>query len=197
MTGLFRHLRTFIFRGLLAVIPLGLCYFVLRFLYLAVDRKVAGPIEKLFRVRIPGLGILLVFLILYLLGLAASNWLGKRAFAALGRILERIPLIKSIYHLGRQFGTALSLPEKHVFKRAVLVEHFKPGVFSVAFVTGEIRDKATGETMLKLFIPTAPNPTTGFMVLVKPGQVRDLDWTIEEAMNAVISGGIIGPPEIG
>lgn len=196
MTGLFRHLRTFIFRGLLAVIPLGLCYFVLRFLYLAVDRRVAGPLEKLFRVRIPGLGILLVLLILYLLGLAASNWLGKRAFAAIGRILERIPLIKSIYHLGRQFGTALSLPEKHVFKRAVLVEHFKPGVRSIAFVTGEVRDKATGETLLKLFIPTAPNPTTGFVVLVRPGDVRDLSWTVQEAMNVVISGGIIGPADI-
>jgi uncharacterized membrane protein len=197
MNRLFKHLRTFVFRGLLAVIPLGLCYFVIRFLYLAVDRKVARPIERIVKSEIPGLGILLVLIILYLLGLAASNWAGKSVFSAIGRIIGRIPLLKNIYHLGKQFGTALSLPEKHVFKRAVLVEHFKPGVLSIAFVTGEILDKASGRTLLKLFIPTAPNPTTGFMVLVAPNQVRDLPWTIEQAMNVVISGGIIGPPEIG
>jgi uncharacterized membrane protein len=197
MNRLFKHLRTFVFRGLLAVIPLGLCYFVIRFLYLAVDRKVARPIERIVKSEIPGLGILLVLIILYLLGLAASNWAGKSVFSAIGRIIGRIPLLKNIYHLGKQFGTALSLPEKHVFKRAVLVEHFKPGVLSIAFVTGEILDKTSGRTLLKLFIPTAPNPTTGFMVFVAPDQVRDLPWTIEQAMNAVISGGIIGPPEIG
>jgi uncharacterized membrane protein len=197
MNRLFKHLRTFIFRGLLAVIPLGLCYFVMRFLYLAVDRRVARPIERIVKSEIPGLGIFLVLIILYLLGLAASNWAGKSVFSAIGRIIERIPLLKNIYHLGRQFGTALSLPEKHVFKRAVVVEHFKPGVLSIAFVTGEILDKSSGQTLLKLFIPTAPNPTAGFIAFVPPAQVRDLPWTIEQAMNVIISGGIVGPPEIG
>lgn len=196
MTKILKHLRTFIFRGLLAVIPLVLSYYVIRFLYLAVDRKVAGPLEKILKFEIPGLGIILLLLILYLLGLAASNWAGKQVFSVIERIMERIPLIKNIYHLGKQFGTALSLPEKHLFKRAVMVEHFKPGVFSIAFVTGEILDKASGEMLLKLFIPTAPNPTTGFMIIVRAGQVRNLNWTVQEAMNVVISGGIIGPPEI-
>jgi len=78
-----------------------------------------------------------------------------------------------------------------------VVEHFKPGVLSIAFVTGEILDKSSGQTLLKLFIPTAPNPTAGFIAFVPPAQVRDLPWTIEQAMNVIISGGIVGPPEIG
>jgi uncharacterized membrane protein len=193
MKGVFKHVRMFVFRGLLAIVPLALCYLVVRFLYLTIDRKVAGPIERIAGVPIPGLGILLVLLALYLLGLAASNWLGKRVFGVIERIMERIPVVKTIYHVGRQFGTALSLPEKQAFKRAVLVEHFKPGVRSIAFVTGEAVDAATGEKLYRLFIPTAPNPTTGFMVIVPQVRVQDLSWTVQEAMNAVISGGIIGP----
>ena len=92
--------------------------------------------------------------------------------------------------------TALSLPDKQAFKRAVLVEHFKPGVHSVGFVTGEVVDRATGRRLLKLFIPTAPNPTTGFVVMVAPDKVQELSWTVPEAMNVVISGGIIGPDEL-
>lgn len=193
MKAVFKHIRTFIFRGLLAIVPLVLCYFVIRFLYLAVDQKVANLIEKVVGFRIPGLGIILVLVILYLLGLAASNWAGKQVFGVIERVMERIPVIKTIYHLGKQFGTALSLPEKHVFKRAVLVEHFKPGVWSIAFVTGEVTDGKSGDRLLRLFIPTAPNPTTGFMIMLTPDKVRDLPWTVQEAMNAVISGGIIGP----
>ncbi len=193
MKAVFKHIRTFIFRGLLAVVPLVLSFFVVRFLYLAVDQKVANLIEKVVGFRIPGLGIVLVLLILYLLGLAASNWAGKQVFGFIGRMVERIPIIKTIYHVGKQFSTALSLPEKQAFKRAVLVEHFKPGVLSVAFVTGEVTDAKSGERLLKLFLPTAPNPTTGFVIMVAPDKVRDLSWTVQEAMNVVISGGIIGP----
>jgi len=193
MKSLFKHIRTYIFRGLLAVVPLVLSFFVIRFLYLAVDQKVANLIEKVVGFRIPGLGIVLVLLILYLLGLGASHWAGKQVFGLIGRMMERIPIIKTIYHVGKQFSTALSLPEKQAFKRAVLVEHFKPGVHSVAFVTGETTDAKNGERLIKLFIPTAPNPTTGFVVMVAPDKVRDLSWTVPEAMNVVISGGIIGP----
>jgi uncharacterized membrane protein len=194
MKAVLKHVRTFIFRGLLAVVPLVLCLFVIRFLYLAVDQKAANLIEKVVGFRIPGLGM--VLLILYLLGLAVSNWAGKQVFRVIERVMERIPILKTVYHLGKQFGTALSLPEKNAFKRAVLVEHFKPGVHSIAFVTGEVVDGKSGERLLRLFIPTAPNPTTGFMVMVASDKVRDLPWTVQEAMNAVISGGIIGPGTI-
>jgi uncharacterized membrane protein len=197
MSGFFKHLRTYIFRGFLAVIPLGLSYLLIRFLYIAVDTRVAGIIEKVIGLNIPGLGILLVLVLLYLLGLVASNWMGKRVFALIERVTTRIPLIKSIYTLGKKLADAFSLPGKQGLKRAVMVEHFRPGVWSIGFVTGSISDREKKEEkMVRIFIPTAPNPTTGFVIVVKESQVRDLDWSVSEAMNSIISGGIVGPEEI-
>ena len=196
MNKVFRHLRTFIFRGLLAVIPLVLVYFVVRFLYLTVDQRVAGLVEKRVGFAIPGLGVVIVLVILYLLGLAASNWAGKQFFNIIDRVSGRIPLVKTIYNLGKQLGKALGLPEKQAFRRVVMVEFFRPGLWSVGFVTGSVADKATGEKSLKVFIPTAPNPTAGFMVVVREEAVRPLDWTVQEAMNAILSGGVAGPDSI-
>ncbi|MHB8094219.1 MAG: DUF502 domain-containing protein [Candidatus Aminicenantales bacterium] len=196
MNRLFKHLKTRVFRGLLAVVPLYLCFLVVRFLYVSLDRNVSGWIEKIIGRRIPGLGILLVLVILYLLGIVAGNWIGKKIFGFIERVMKRIPLIKSVYQLGIQLGLAFSKPEKQAFKRTVLIEHFRPGLWSIAFVTGELRDPKSGATLLRLFIPTVPNPITGFLVFASEDKVRELPWTIQEAMNAVISGGIITPPEI-
>jgi uncharacterized membrane protein len=78
-----------------------------------------------------------------------------------------------------------------------MIEQFRPGLWSIGFVTGAMVDRGSpGENLVKVFIPTAPNPTTGFMVIVKESQLRDLDWTVSEAMNSIISGGIVGPEEI-
>jgi uncharacterized membrane protein len=122
-------------RGLLAVIPIGLSYLVIRFFYLTIDARITRLIDRRLGFRIPGLGILLVLLVLYLLGLAASNWAGRKAFGLVDLITARIPLIKTVYTLGKQLADALSLPEKGAFKRVVMVEHFRPGVWSVGFVT--------------------------------------------------------------
>ena len=196
MNRLFKRIRTVVFRGLLALLPLWLCFVVLRFLYLAVDQKVAPYLQRWLGVEIPGLGFLLVLLVLFLLGLLAGNWAGRRFFALIEKISAHIPLIKTIYQLGRQLGRAFDRPENQGLKRVVLVEQFRPGVWSIGFVTGTIRDRQSGETLLKLFIPTAPNPTAGFMVVVREGQVRDVSWSVAEAMDIVLSGGIVGPDEL-
>ena len=196
MTGVFRHLKTFVFRGFLALLPLALSYLVLRFLYLAVDQRVARLLEKWIGVNIPGLGLLLVLVILYLLGLAASNFVGRRFFAALDALSGRIPLVKSIYHLGKQLVNAFKTPGGGQLKRVVLVEQFRPGVWSVGFVTGQMTDARTGERLVRLFMPQGPNPTSGFMIVVREAEVRPLDWSVPEAMNTVISGGITGPDQI-
>jgi uncharacterized membrane protein len=196
MRGFFKHLRTHVFRGLLAVIPIGLCYLVIRFFYLTVDARITKLIDRWLGFRIPGLGILLVLVSLYLLGLAASNWAGRKAFGLVDLVTTRIPLIKTVYILGKQLADALSLPERGAFKRVVMVEHFRPGVWSVGFVTATLKDHETGEDMVRVFIPTAPNPTSGFVVMLKASQVREVDWSVPEAMNSIISGGMAGPQAI-
>lgn len=196
MKAVFKHLKTFILRGFLAIIPLALSFIVLRFFYLAVDQRVAHIIEKWIGFNIPGLGFVLVLVILYLLGLAASNWAGRGFLSMVERISMRIPLVKTIYPLGKQIGAAMAVPEKNAFKRVVLVEHFRPGVWSVGFVTGHLDDSKTGDRLIKLFVPQGPNPTSGFMLIVKESQVREIGWSVAEAMNAVISGGLSGPDKL-
>jgi uncharacterized membrane protein len=197
MKGFFKHVKTYIFRGLLAVIPIGLSYLVIRFFYLTVDARITKIIDHWLGFRIPGLGILLVLVGLYLLGLAASNWAGKKAFGLVDLVTARIPLIKTVYTLGKQLADALALPEKGAFKRVVMVEHFRPGVWSIGFVTATLSDRENkGEDMVRVFIPTAPNPTSGFVVMLKSSQVREVDWTVPEAMNSIISGGMVGPQVI-
>jgi uncharacterized membrane protein len=197
MKRIFRHLRIFIFRGILAVIPLGLTFFAIRLLYFTVDRRVAELVERRLGFEIPGLGIFLAIVLLYLIGVVASNWVGREFFRGLEMLSGRIPLIKTVYHVGRQLTDALSIPGKQGFKRVVLLESFRPGIWSVGFVTGVIEDGANrGENLLKIFIPTAPNPTAGFMILIKESEVRDLSWSVKDAMNMIISGGLVSPEVI-
>jgi uncharacterized membrane protein len=197
MKQFFRHLKTFIIRGFLASIPLALSFFAIKILYVNIDKSVMSLVEKIIGFTFPGIGILIILAILYVLGLVASNVLGKQIFRFVEGIANRIPLIKITYQVGKQLSTTLSLPEKQVFKRAVLVDYLKPGIWTIGFVTGTIIDRQNNnQKLLKVFVPTPPNPTSGTMVVVKESETRDPGWSIDEALKAVISGGIIGPTEI-
>ena len=198
MKAAWKHLKTYVFRGFLVAIPVVLSYLMVRFLYLSIDRRAAGLIARWLGRRIPGLGIFLVLVLLYLMGLVTSNWLGKKALTLVDRVTWRIPLIKTVYQLGKQVAEALSLPDKKVFQRVVMLQQFREGIWSVGFVAGTISDPEVPEgKRLKVFVPTAPNPITGFMLIVRESEVRDLDWTISEAMNTIVSGGIISPKRLG
>jgi len=197
MKQYFRHLKTYIIRGFLASIPLALSFFAIKILYVNIDKSVMRMVERIIGFTFPGIGILIILAILYILGLVASNVLGKQIFRFVEGIANRIPLIKITYQVGKQLSTTLSLPEKQVFKRAVLVDYLKPGIWTIGFVTGAIIDRQNNsQKLLKVFVPTPPNPTSGTMVVVKESETRDPGWSINEALKAVISGGIIGPTEI-
>jgi uncharacterized membrane protein len=197
MKNLVAHIKKYILRGLLAVVPLFLTYLAVKLLYTTIDQRAVAIVGRFFGFKFPGLGILLVLVALYVLGLLASNVVGRKLFGLLGRITNHIPLIKTTYKVGQQLGATLSLPEKQVFKKAVLVEYLKPGMWTIGFVTGEVWDrKNNDERLFKVYIPTPPNPTSGTMVVVKKTQTRDPGWTIDEALRAVLSGGIIGPEEL-
>ena len=197
MKKVINHLKRYIIRGLLAIIPLFLTYFAVKILYEGIDQRAVRIIDRVTGFSFPGLGILLVLLSLYILGLVASNVIGRQAFAFLEKITKNIPLIKTTYKIGQQIGNTLSLPDRQVFKRAVLVEYLKPGIWTIGFLTGTIVDrKDETEKLLKVFVPTPPNPASGTMVVVKESQTRDPGWSIDEALSAVLSGGIIGPEEL-
>jgi len=196
MKHIYRHLQSYIFKGLLALIPIALAVFTVNILYVFIDRQIMELVDAYTGFHIPGLGLLIFIAVLYCTGVIASNVAGRRLFGLLENITGRIPLINTAYQVGKQLSGTLALPEKNIFKKAVLVDYFKPGAWVIGFVTGEIFDQKTGRQLLKIFIPTVPNPTSGFMVIIGSDMVQETAWTVEEAMKMVISAGIIGPESI-
>jgi uncharacterized membrane protein len=188
--------QSYIIKGLLALIPIGLTVIIINILYVFIDKQVVELIERYTGYHIPGLGLVVFIFFLYCTGITASNVIGKRMFGLLDTVTGRIPLIKTAYQVGKQLSSTLSLPEKNIFKKAIFIDYFKPGVWVIGFVTGQIKNDETGEDFLKIFIPTVPNPTSGFLVIVRASQVRETHWTVEEAIKMVLSAGIIGPTSI-
>jgi uncharacterized membrane protein len=198
MKRILQHFKKYIIRGLLAIIPLALTFLAVQLLYNMIDQRAVRILDQVIGFSFPGLGLILVFASLYILGIIASNVAGRQAFHLIEKITGYIPLIRTTYQVGKQLGNTLSLPEGQVFRKAVLVDYLKPGIWTIGFVTGEIIDKKNNnEKLLKVFVPTPPNPMSGTMVVVSESQTRDPGWTIEEAIRSVLSGGIIGPDEIG
>lgn len=188
----------FIFRGLLAIIPLLFSFIALKLLYELIDKRVIHFLEQFMPIRqIPGLGILLLLICLYFIGLIVSNVMGRQIFLFLENITKRIPIIKAIYQVGQQLTEGLNAADgKKGFQKALLIDCNNSGVYTVAFVTGVLPDEHGKQDLYRMFVPTCPNPTTGFIFLVKKEQTVDPGWTVEEAMKMVISAGIISPPTI-
>ncbi len=197
MGKMIKHIRMFIFRGLLASIPFALSIFAVHFFYSSIDQRVLDLIDEQVGIRFPGLGILLLLVVLYVLGFITSNVIGKRILGWVEQLTARIPLVKTTYQIGKQVSETFSLPERQVFQKAILVECVKPGIWTVGFVTGKVVDQVNGgEIFLKVYVPTPPNPASGNVLLVREQDTRNPGWTIEEALKMVISAGVIGPKEL-
>ena len=198
MRKLLVHLGRYILRGLLAVIPLFLCFIAIWFLRKFIDKQILEHLPKFIdQHQIPGLGILLLLMSLYLIGLIFSNVLGRQILKFIHNVAERIPIINFIYGVGKQISDTLSVtdPQKQAFKKAVLVNTFNGNGWMLGFVTGSIKDQ-NGEELLRVFVPSSPHPLTGIVFIVKPSQTLDCGWTVEEALKMVVSIGIISPDEI-
>ena len=196
MNRIIHHIRRHVLRGAIAIIPLALSALAVYFLYILIDRRVTTVIARMIHRNIPGLGILLLVIMLYILGLLATALTGREFLRLIEKALDRIPLIRTTYQVGKQISSALSPTHRQVFTRAVMVEFLRPGMWTIGFVTGILEPTTGGERILKVFIPSPPNPTTGQMILVRESDVRDTGWTVDEAMRTMISAGIIGPSHI-
>ena len=162
-------IRKYIFRGLIAIIPIALCTLAIQLLYVLIDKKIMEFLGKFFEIRhIPGSGILLVLISLFLIGLLVSNIIGRQFLKFIEGISQRIPLIKVIYGVGKQLSQSLSVAdeEKQAFKKAVLVKIDNSGLMVPAFVMGSMINRKTDEEFLFVLVPTAPTPASG--ILPKP-----------------------------
>lgn len=139
--------------------------------------------------------ILLLLFLIYLLGVIVKFVAGRRLLALGETILMKIPLVRTIYSAAKQVTTALTVQDNTSFKSVVLVEFPRIGCYSIGFLTGTILD-VKGDKLIKVFVPTTPNPTTGFFMLLPSDQARRLDMNIEDAFKMIISGGIVSPENL-
>jgi uncharacterized membrane protein len=191
------RLRRYWVAGILVLAPTALTLWVVWKLFSFFD-DILGRELRARGVSVVGLGFVLLNLLLLLLGFIAANFLGKRMFTIWDRLMNRVPLINKIYATLRQIAELLLGPSRvGAFGRVAIVEFPSPGTWGVGFVTsttaGEA-NKKTGRKLCSLFIPSAVNPTTGFLLVVPEEKVTYLDMTPEQAMKMIVSAGALVPP---
>jgi len=189
----FAFLRSRFVTGILVALPLVVTIFFGRFLFDLVDRW-ADPISRyVFERRIPGLGAALFVLLIFVLGILAHNVIGRRVLNIGDRLFARIPVLRAIYVGAREVTRAFASDRTKSFRRVVLIPFPYEGVWGVAFVTGEFEHKTPEgpRRMIAVFMPTTPNPTTGFFLVYPSASVQATDLSVEEALRMVISGGLV------
>lgn len=207
--GIGRRIRAYFLTGLLVVVPLGLTYFIIRFLFVTIDAILSDTVSsfilqqfgvKLGERQIPGIGIVTLILLIILTGMIARNYLGRKFVNFGDRLVARIPLINRVYAAMKQISQAFLSSKREVFKKAVMFEYPRKGVYSIGFYTQDTRgvvQDSLDEDVMSVFLPSTPNPTTGYLLFVPKSQVIELDFSIEEAMKLIISGGAIVPEKVG
>ncbi len=194
------RLRRWLVAGLLVWLPLIATVVVFKFLLDLMDQLLfliptqLRP-ENLLGFRIPGLGAILAIIVLVLTGILGANLLARlmRFYEVL---IERIPLVGSVYGAFKNFAEVVFSDSTTSFKKVLLIEHPRKGVYSVAFQTSESAEEVqsvTGETVVTVFLPTTPNPTSGFLLFVPRSQITELDMSVEQAFKMIVSLGVVLP----
>jgi uncharacterized membrane protein len=190
------RLRRWWVAGILVLLPTALTAWVVWTLFLFFDNILGARLREI-GVSVVGLGFVLLNLLLLLLGLITTQILGRRAFAVWDRLMHRVPLINKIYSTLRQIAQVLLGADKDAaFRRVALVEFGSPGTHMVGFVTSTAASEAgqkLGGRVCHVFVPSAVNPTTGFLLVVPEDKVRFLQMSPEEAMKLVVSAGSLVP----
>ena len=200
-----KNLRKYIVAGLLVWLPLAVTYLLLN----AAVNIMDGLLDRMLRilpaeyhpeailgVQIPGLGVVVTFLLLLVTGILAANFVGRAFVGGWESLLDRIPFVRSIYSAAKNFAEIVFSDSSNAFKNVLLVEYPRKGIYSLAFQTsndlGEVQGR-TGEEVIGCFVPTTPNPTSGFIIVVPRKDVQVLDMEVDEALKMIISLGVVVP----
>jgi uncharacterized membrane protein len=192
--------RNYFIAGLLTIFPIGVTLYVIGFILKFMGKYFSIPINILQRYNIPIAlihlgGILIASLIIIGVGIFTTNIFGKKLVNLWESLLMRIPLLGGIYTGVKQFSEAIFLRGKRSFSRAVLVEYPRKGLYAIGFVTSEFDSESLREKkMATVFLPTSPNPTSGYFVLVPRKDVTPLNLSVEEGLKLILSAGILTPP---
>ena len=195
-------LRKWLFAGLLVVLPLAITVWVLQWILGTLDQTLqilpaAWHPDRFFGFHIPGFGVLLAVGILLLVGAVTSNFIGRRLVTWGDSLLNRIPVVRSIYSGVKQVSDTLFSESGNAFRTAVLVQWPREGVWTIGFVTGspggDVPNHLTGD-YLSVYVPTTPNPTGGYFVMLPKSDCIELRMSVDEALSYVISMGVVVPP---
>lgn len=200
-----KNLRRYIVAGLLVWLPLAVTYLLLNaavgIMDALLDRilRVLPPEyhpDAVLGVELPGLGVIFTFLLLLITGVLAANFVGRAFVGGWESLLDRIPFVRSVYSAAKNFAEIVFSDSSNAFKNVLLVEYPRKGIFSLAFQTstdlGEVQGR-TGEEVVGCFVPTTPNPTSGFIIIVPRKDVQVLDMEVDEALKMIISLGVVIP----
>ena len=203
MLKLLTRLRNYLISGLLFWIPLILTIIVIKFFLEFVDGLIPQEYlpEAVFNLEtsIPGSGIILLLLIILITGILVTNILGRRLVALWERLLNRIPGFRNIYNILKKVSDTVLNTSSQSFKKAFLIQYPSKGIWVIAFQSGDYRGEAEsiiGEETINLFVPTTPNPTSGFFVLIPKKDAFELDISVEDAFKLVISAGVVTPNSV-
>ncbi|HUR89570.1 MAG TPA: DUF502 domain-containing protein [Ramlibacter sp.] len=194
-------LRKWLVAGLLAIVPIAVTVAVLRWIVNTLDATLqilpeAWQPDRLIGVHIPGFGVLLTLAILLIVGAIVSNFFGRKIVEWGDRLVTRIPVVRSIYSSVKQVSDTLFSPGGNAFRTAVLVQWPRPDVWTIAFVTGtpggDVTNYLVGD-YVSVYVPTTPNPTGGYFVMLRRSDCIELDMSVDEALKYVISMGVVAP----
>ena len=208
-TGDFRkNIRRKLVAGLLVVFPIFITFIVIKFLFSLIGGILSPVVKKAFILLgssppkstidefvVTSVAFVLTFIALYFIGVIATNFFGKLILGFFEAILHKTPIIKNIYTTSKRLIEIISLPGRQSFKRVVIVEYPRVGMKAFAFVTGNIKTK-DGTELTSIFIPTTPNPTSGFLIYIPEEDIIETGMNIEEGMKLIISGGILVPEQL-
>lgn len=198
---IWHHIYSRMLTGVVFVVPLILTIWVLQLLYNLLDGPLRSLLNTMLQLRWerlelpPGVGLVLTLLALYVTGILATNMLGRRFLEFWESILQRMPIVNSIYNAARQVVRALSGPQGKSFQRVVLVEFPSKGLWTIGFQVGTIQT-SDGREWVRVYVPTTPNPTSGYLQFLPKENVLFTSISIDEALKMVVSGGILAPERL-
>lgn len=190
------RLRRYFLVGLVVIAPVGVTVVVLRWIFERLDAILGGPIQAALGFRIPGLGFILLGLVVLAVGWIVHQAVGLRLLRVWNDLLVKFPVTGRLYNAASQIVQSVISDKSRIFKRTVLVPYPTDGLWAVGFVTNDeapVMTRIVGEPCVNVFVPTTPNPTSGFLLVIPRKRVIETDISIEEAMKFVISAGAVSP----
>ena len=183
--------KKYFITGLLVIIPIWATYYVLSGLLGIIDNMLGDLPGYLLGLKFPGLGIITLILFVLLVGILSANYIGKNIVQYGETFMQRVPLVRGVYSTMKKIMDTFSM--KHSFHGVALVEYPRKGCYSVGFMTGEVRGESMGldGRFITVFVPTTPNPTAGFLLILPEAEVKRLDMTVEQGMKFIVSIGLV------